>query len=154
MTARLLTSKLLSAIFLVLLVGVFSSHVFSQNGNNVEQKRYLRINFPKPSESFPKGSRITVKGTHNYDISEHIWIILSDGYGFYLQSPEISLYDDGKWEQNNVCLGGGINSIIAVLVNEKGNKEFLKKVENKEWGQFKELPDGSKKLASIKIKNP
>lgn len=72
---------------------------------------------------------------------------------YYLQSPEISLYADGKWDQNNIIIGKGIITIIAILVNEEGLKQFEQKVKDSEWGQFNKLPDGTKKLSKVDIKN-
>lgn len=142
-----LVQTILILVFILPII-IFSK---SKNDDNNNNKLFLRFTYPKANSTL-KG-RITAKGTHNYDISEHIWIILSDGFGYYVQSPEISLYE-GKWEHENINLNGGVKSIIALWVNEKGHKEFLEKVKNEEWGQFYMLPPGSKKIAIVEIKNP
>jgi hypothetical protein len=121
----------------------------SQSGA-IAKEFFFRIDFPKPNADL-KGT-ITTKGSHNYDTSQHIWIILSDGFGYYLQNPEVTLYAK-TWEHSRVSLGGGIRSIIAVLVTDAGHREFQGKANRGEWGQFSSLPDGTKRLAAVPIIN-
>jgi len=111
----------------------------------------FRFEFPISNASLH--GRISAEGRHRCDTEANVWIILSDGFGYYLQSPEVSIYANGSWDQDNISLGGGIKSIIAVQVNEEGHNEFKRKVKRGEWGQFKTLPNGSKKLEKIRIRN-
>ncbi|MCG8698517.1 MAG: hypothetical protein MI922_10725 [Bacteroidales bacterium] len=110
----------------------------------------FKFNFPKPNQRL--SGKIAVHGQHKFKNEEKIWILLDDGIGYYLQNPPIAFYN-GKWEQLNIHLGGGIIRIHAVLVNDKAHKEFLKKVKNEEWGQFSLIPKGGKKIATIAIIN-
>ena len=120
------------------------------NSQTQNEECAFKVEYPEPNDVVT--GEINAGGSHNCPISAHIWIVLSDGYGYYLQSPEVTLYEE-TWEHNNIHLGGGIKSIIVVWVDENGHNEFLKKVKNKEWGQFSQLPYGSKKIAAVPIKN-
>lgn len=111
----------------------------------------FKFEFPQVNSEL--SGKITAKGTHNCVLSDHIWIVLHDGYGYYLQSPEVSLFNNGTWEHDAISLGGGIKSIQAILVNEAGHEIFSKRVQKHDFGQLDMLPTGYIKLASIPIRN-
>ncbi len=107
--------------------------------------------FEYPISNTPVKGKISAGGTQKCDSGVHVWIVLSDGFGYYLQSPEVSLYKNGKWNQDAINISDGIKSIIAILVNEDGHKYFKQKEKNGEWGQFKDIPAGYEKLSVVEI---
>jgi hypothetical protein len=155
-----LTQMMVSTILAFVAILVFISFSCSQSSQADQQSSQsstatqgllFTIDYPTPKSIFPPCT-IRVEGRYNYDTSQHIWIILSDGIGYYLQNPEVSpsATNPSKWEQCHVCLGPGIRSIIAVLVTNNGHRVFQNMVRNGMWGQI-ELPDGTRRLAQVSI---
>ncbi len=149
--------QLLPYKLLVVCVAIFglallprSGYGEAPQGATSPNERVFRFDYPKPNSALT--GRITAKGPHNYGISSHIWIVLSDGYGYYLQSPEVTLYDT-SWVHDNVTLGGNIKSIVVVLVTDAGNETFSKMASEGSWGQFRTLPAGSRRIAALPIRN-
>ena len=107
--------------------------------------------FEYPINNANVHGRISAGGHYQCKRGDHVWIVSSDGQGYYLQNPEVLLYADGKWEHNAVNVGRGIKAIIAVLVTQEGHNTFMQMARDGEWGQFRELPRGSVPLTRVNI---
>jgi hypothetical protein len=112
---------------------------------------------PKPGDRIPANTGITCEGTYSLPAGiaftdVHIWIVLKDDFGnYYLQSPQVELKAEGRWEATNIRPGPGITQIVAIQVTNEGHKIFLQKAEREDWIDFKELPEGSRPLANVNI---
>ncbi len=112
---------------------------------------FFKIDNPKPNEKV--NGQITVKGRHDFPTNTNVWILLHDGFGYYLQNPAVTLFEGGTWKQSNSIANGGIKSIMAVSVGSAGHKRFEEMVKEKKFGQFTDLPNDIKQLDEVEVTN-
>jgi hypothetical protein len=81
-----------------------------------------------------------------------VWVVLQDVYSnYYLQSPPVYFLPDGRWIADNILPGKGITTIHFVTVGVQGHAAFMKKVRQREWGAFQDLPGDGKIIKSLRI---
>ena len=117
----------------------------------------LEIKTPEENAVVQANTKIPCNGSYSFpagvETSDiHVWIVLKDDYGnYFLQNPPVTFIQSQSWETTGVQPGPGITQLLAVQVNQEGHLIFRQKVENKEWGAFVDLPEGSEILDSVNI---
>ncbi len=100
----------------------------------------------------PEDLPLIIEGCYSSNVRVHVWVVLQDSYGnYYLQYPEVMFLPNGRWVATNVNLGEGILFIHFVQAGNKGNAHFHQMVARKEWGAFRDLPQGNTILHSLRI---
>jgi hypothetical protein len=53
---------------------------------------FFKIDDPKENSQI--SGKFTVQGRHEISTDSHVWILLHDGFSYYLQNPQVTLYQD------------------------------------------------------------
>jgi hypothetical protein len=97
----------------------------------------LRVDEPQSGaarQAFSKSQAPLVAQGKYYGDAVAIRTMLVDEVGrFYLQHPEVALYDDTSWVATNIQLEAGIDSIVFVAAGKRGEECFDKMV-TAGWG--------------------
>jgi hypothetical protein len=117
------------------------------------------ITSPTPDTQYKGKEIVTVSGSHNRTLGDHIWIFLKDIFGgYYVQNPPVELLTDGTWVATNIRPGRSIRYILAIYVNPDGNRLIRGWVRMNRWSRIEEeevkaLP-GCVELARVSIRTP
>jgi hypothetical protein len=89
-----------------------------------------------------------IQGTDLSEGSGLVWVLLGDVSGnYYLQTPSVLFWNSTDWTAENIRPENNITSVYFVAVTRAGNEEFQNKANQREFGAFTNLPQGSQILA-------
>jgi hypothetical protein len=145
---------------LLLLLGVAVLALFPEETFAAEKKPVeFAFKVPRPNARFETPEPIIAQGVHKLASNDHVWMFLVDIFGgYYIQSPQVELLKDGKWEATNIRPSKGIRTIVAAHVDAKGHERILRWIEVDRFGKIsskevKELP-GYRELDRVSIVTP
>lgn len=85
--------------------------------------------------------------------SSFVWVVLQDAYtNYYLQSPPVNFLPDGRWVADNILPGKGITTIHFIAVGAQGHNVFMRKVRQRAWGAFSDIPKDGKIIKSLRVR--
>ncbi|MBR9923143.1 MAG: hypothetical protein GYB31_20125 [Bacteroidetes bacterium] len=128
-----------------------STSIISQNENELSDN-FFKIDTPQDGSEI-RGT-ISVQGRHDIPANTKVWILLHDGFGYYLQNPPAIVLPNKTWKQDNTIANGGVKAIMVASVGDTGHERFSQMVTDGMFGQFTELPDDLTFLDAVSVINP
>lgn len=109
-------------------------------------------NLGKGQRIRPADLPLRVEGRYQGTPPIEVRVVLRDDYGnLYVQNPEVLMLPDGKWFATNILPGQGITGILFLRNNDEARTWFKNRVARKQWGAFRELPEGSQIITYVPV---